>query len=593
MFNLYSEYQYIGRSDSFSINGGSGTLYMLLYAKAVADESKKYISVRPVIACVEDVPYIGNNTSVCEIRINNTVVYSGNKSPSDKWDIDNGFLEDGYYYYKGTEVGYGEGIFKTSAAVTISCVLRLTENGEERTVEQRVYLPALTIAASIDVMDADIGSTTLIILNNRKPGYIYELYYTDANEQRRKNITYNALESTFAWTVPTTLYDWLPDDSKTTEIVVQCITYDPSAVYLNSFYTKITVRARERDCLPDLSYEASIDEKTAALTNSPWRIIEGVSQLTLELQYNAKHGASIEKVSVEAGRTYDGSGGRVVIQNIKTKDVSISVTDSRGFTKRIALPLTSVPYIKPTLVPVIERTSPTSDSINLSFSGNAYIGTFDQEETVVNTVTASALSRPAGSKEWTNEIPLLDLMFDESGFYHGYAADYPVSGYDYDKVYEFKIVVEDLVGSVEKTFVLKKGLPIFDWDDNDIRFRVPVSSPGSPLYVKSELAYGDWSGDSADDVLYTDLSLSELYEAYLEERYVILWFYVPTSAGRSGTCLVQVSITDFAMAGENAYFSGHGIASGSGDYDGLYNVVVKANGRGQEENAFDVTINKA
>ena len=65
-----------------------------------------------------------------------------------------------------------------------------------------------------------------------------------------------------------------------------------------------------------------------------------------------------------------------------------------------------------------------------------------------------------------------------------YTAVLNLSGLDYNRVYTIMVRVSDKLETVEKRLTLKKGVPVFDWGENDFRFNVPVNIDNG-LNVKS------------------------------------------------------------------------------------------------------------
>ena len=59
------------------------------------------------------------------------------------------------------------------------------------------------------------------------------------------------------------------------------------------------------------------------------------------------------------------------------------------------------------------------------------------------------------------------------------AATISLSDLDYTKAFAFEVVVSDKIATVTKAVTLPKGIPVFDWGENDFNFNVPVKIAGS------------------------------------------------------------------------------------------------------------------
>ncbi len=584
MIHLNSEYQYVGRSSAIPTVGGKLSYYLLLYAKATTDETRKYVSVKEVLACTE-VKTFGEYKSYFHGYVDSAIAFYKSDDDPDKpsadWELGE-FSEGGVTYRRGTVIGSGTVFAGRGATATVSCLWQMLEAASDPYVPVQgtyemsalVYLPALTSSASIAVSDADIGSATIIVLQNQRAGNIYELYYTDLEGNGRTNITYNASQPTYGWTLPMSLYNKLPYDSKAMKIVVQCVSYNASAVWLDSYYTEITVRAKESDCIPDLSFEATVDDLTLALTKSHSRVVNGITDLSLSLSFSAKHGASVASVTVRADGKYDGITGSVLVSGIQSDYVPITVVDTRGFSVQKAISLSLVPYIPITSLVTIERVSPTSDQIYLSVRGNVYNGAFDVGGTEENSVGVSVLYRKVGETEWSGNVSMDEAILYDNNTYYAKSTTYPLSGFSYNEKYEFLVSVVDRVSSRTNTVPLKKGVPLFDWGEEDFRFNIPMHHPDEPLIVTGTFPIG-WQSMPQGAIAVVNYFLShtwdEIGEAFNAGREVRFRFTnndLSYEFGGWNLRYAELTLSQFeanapAAGYYNIYASGMGYATGT------------------------------
>ena len=115
-----------------------------------------------------------------------------------------------------------------------------------------------------------------------------------------------------------------------------------------------------------------------------------------------------------------------------------------------------------TCTPQISRDDPTSGNATLLYSGRCFSESFgisnndltfkyqiDSEDPVTATINYN----------------------NEDG---KYTAELHLSGFGYRKVFAVTAIVSDKLETVEKQLTLKKGIPVFDWGEEDFAFHVPV-----------------------------------------------------------------------------------------------------------------------
>ena len=62
---------------------------------------------------------------------------------------------------------------------------------------------------------------------------------------------------------------------------------------------------------------------------------------------------------------------------------------------------------------------------------------------------------------------------------NSYEVTVSLEGLDYQQSYAVTVAVRDALEVVEKTLTLGKGVPVFDWGENDFSFHVPVTFDSS------------------------------------------------------------------------------------------------------------------
>jgi len=118
-------------------------------------------------------------------------------------------------------------------------------------------------------------------------------------------------------------------------------------------------------------------------------------------------------------------------------------------------------YVPVTNLAQIRRDSPTATTATLTLSGSFWAGSFGMAE---NTLTVQLEGGQAVQPQWTME----------AGRYYGVVQ---LEGLDYTKSHSIPVTVSDSVCSAQRTVNLQKGIPVFDWGEEDFVFHVPVSAP--------------------------------------------------------------------------------------------------------------------
>ena len=119
-----------------------------------------------------------------------------------------------------------------------------------------------------------------------------------------------------------------------------------------------------------------------------------------------------------------------------------------------------VPYVHLTANVTARRTDPTSGSAEVTVSGAYYAGSFGSKS---NTLQVRCR---VGQGDWMEMIPSV------SG--SGYTASARLTGLDYKTAYPVSVEVWDALEKLSKEAVIGKGVPVFDWGEEDVCFHVPV-----------------------------------------------------------------------------------------------------------------------
>ena len=235
---------------------------------------------------------------------------------------------------------------------------------------------------------------------------------------------------------------------------------------------------------PTVTSETPYDTNdfTYDLTNDRTKIILNASTLQLTIVANAKNNATFQnggyiKVNgTSLTLTHSGSNatGVYTITKPSSNTFTITLQDSRGILSGdIAYSLSNyVNYSIPTMTLTAVRNQPTDGIINISGSGTFYNGSFGNSSnsltatyTVTETSTSSVL-----------ESGLLTISTDGNNHTE---AQKQVSNADYTKQYTVAVVLNDDLNFVNSIKTVPKGIPVFNWDNDEFDINVNSNIVGS------------------------------------------------------------------------------------------------------------------
>lgn len=365
---------------------------------------------------------------------------------------------------------------------TTSIAIRIySGSGSSRNTTYSYSLAVDPAASKIGATDANIESASSISITKYDAGFTTTVSYKADGQSDYTTIWTKQKHTSYAWTVPSSLYRLIPK-AKEIKITLRCQTYSGSTLIGTETCT-LTATTAESKCTPIVSVSAvDINADTIALTGSNKKIVKGFSDVQVTTTAEAKNEADITSISATCGAAHK-TGARTTFNNAESAFIFATATDGRGYSKTtMASDLTLINYIVPTIVESISRESPTSDVVKVSVTGKWFNGSFGA---VKNSLKVQVRCKPKSQTNYADTDQYVDMSVTTSG--NTYSATGTLFGLVYDQAYSIRIRVSDsvhvyngpLAQPIYRNTEISKGIPVFDWGENDFAFHVPVSMDGT------------------------------------------------------------------------------------------------------------------
>ena len=368
-------------------------------------------------------------------------------------------------------------------------------SGGSHTVSDDVTVRATAtpLKSLVAATDANIGSTSSIIITRYNNSYTHTLTYKFGS--LTGTIATNTAETTVPFPVPPAFYAQIPDDPYGI-CTITCTTYNGSTP-LGDTPCTMKVTADKSVCAPKVNVTAEDgNDATFALTGDRKKIIKFHSDITVNANVTEQNKSKIKSTTLKCG-TRTANVASYTFTDAESIDISATAIDSRDYdTIESVKDLTLIEYIKLTNNAAVARTSPTADTVIVTTKGMYYNGSFG---VVNNTLGLQVQYKPKTKEAFDETDNWTEMAVTLDG--NTYTAEATLTGLDYKQAYDIRVRAIDqiyndgpLANAVEHTVTLNKGIPVFDWGEEDFNFNVPVSITGNMLndFVIEQGTDGIW-----------------------------------------------------------------------------------------------------
>lgn len=365
-------------------------------------------------------------------------------------------------------------------------------SGNTHTVSGNVTVAATAtpLKSVIGATDANIESASAITVTRYNKSYTHTIKYKLGDATG--TIATKSTNTSISWTVPSSFYAQIPD-AKTGTCTLTCETFNGNTS-LGSSTCKITVTAPSDKCKPTVT--ATVKDTntiTKALTGNDSTLIRYKSTALCTLKATPKNSATISSMSI-AGSDVDGTTSDGVttatksFSSVSSTSFKFVADDSRGYRTEVTKTPRMIAYIKLSCNPVLSRPTPTGSSIEMTFTGDIFRGSFGKCQ---NTLTLQYRYKESGGSYGSWQTVASTNIVIGTATYRSESAISVGDKFDYNKDYVFEVRATDggtvsgtayTLSTVKKTITVKRGIPVFDWGESDFKFNVPVKMPDDVYY---------------------------------------------------------------------------------------------------------------
>lgn len=333
---------------------------------------------------------------------------------------------------------------------------------------QTMALTPIPRASTLGAADADIGAVCAISVNRKNSAFTHTLGYRFGDltgyigaDWQATDTPVKLTDTSISFPVPECFYSQIPE-SPSGVCTLTVTTYSGDTQIGQSQSADFTVRANQALCAPAVTGTVEdVNEVTLALTGDNKRLVKFHSTARCTICAQAKNGASITHKRIASTVVTEDT---LDIPNVETADIPFSCQDSRGYSGSAGDgDLVLVPYIRLTNNAQCRRTDPTSGQAVLTCQGDWFSGSFGAAD------NGLALSYSIDGGE---EVAVQAVTDGDR-----YTASIPLEGLSYQQAHTVTVTAADKLDRAVRVLTVGKGIPVFDWGENDFQFHVPVAVP--------------------------------------------------------------------------------------------------------------------
>ena len=335
---------------------------------------------------------------------------------------------------------------------------------------QTIALPTIPRASSISATSTYIGERSTVVISRMSSTFTHTVRYDFgsltgyiAKDGTAVTSPVKLTDTTVLFAIPDAFYGQIPD-SPTGTCVLTCTTYSGSEQVGTETQALFTVRVLQEAAGPIVTGTVQdVNSLTVLLTGDDSKLVRFKSTAQCTIEATPRKSSTLEYRRV-SGVEYSQNVSVVNFTEVQAGSFVFSAKDSRKFVTEYPVEKEMIPYIKLTCNAYGYRLTPTDGTARIDVSGQWYNGSFGAQ---TNELTLRYKIGEDGA--WSAATPVIPEGENK------YTAQIDLTGLDYTQEFEITVEASDKLDTASKLVTIRKGIPVFDWGENDFSFNVPVS----------------------------------------------------------------------------------------------------------------------
>lgn len=437
--------------------------------------------------------------TVSNITANGFRISAASSATADQWfySLDNGGSSTLFSFTAGTSASITLSNLSPNTTYYVRALARKKSNqvyGESGTITVKTLGGAVLLSCGSFSADAASISLSLRVT-------VYNAAYTNYITIKNGSTTYLSLAGR-VWSAGTAYRTITLTASERTTLLnamasvksftatIELVTKSGSTQIGSASTCTCTIRTSQANSGPSLSGFTFADSysTTTAITDNNQVLIQDYSRLTVTPgTATARNGASIVSYSaVCSGVTKSNTTGAALslgtIGTSGTRDITLTVTDSRGYTASVTQSVTVVPYSKPRVSSVsLRRTNDIETEMQLVFNGSISPITVDgtQKNSLLYARYRYKLTSASSYNSYTSILGSVTATSSSFSF-----SNLELCNLDSESSYDFHLQIRDQLNSLTSLdlyFVVSQGTPLVALRKKMVGINTP--SPEAALHV--------------------------------------------------------------------------------------------------------------
>ena len=356
-----------------------------------------------------------------------------------------------------------------SKTVSFEAVIQGSTYGVSAEISGTIALTTLARASSISCTTANIGETSIIVINSVVPERTHNVFVSFNGIAL--TILTDVKGGTYSWTIPESFYSKIPN-AKLGTGVMSVDTYNGNTL-VGSKAINFTVMTNAETCKPNLSATVvDNNSSTIAITGDKNKLVRYKSTAKVQITASAKNSATL---SVKRVNGQVVSGDTINIENIENNSFDIEVVDSRGYSNTITVTKTMIEYIPLSINASAIRKNPTSSETLLSFSGNYFNSKIG---TTTNTLQVSWKYKIKNATEYSTAKTITPTITNNT-----FAVSKISLGslFNYQNAYDIQLIAKDKLSTVTTSLTLTQGIPVINWGKDFFNVNGDIQQNGTSI----------------------------------------------------------------------------------------------------------------